>query len=76
MQLSLLQMNLQYVFMHKNHNPVSLDNKTLINIDDLESIDISKNIYFDGFNQNLFFEAVTNLINMIKVIDILYQKIN
>ena len=75
-QLSLLQMNLQYVFMHKNHNPVSLDNKTLINIDDLESIDISKNIYFDGFNQNLFFEAVTNLINMIKVIDILYQKIN
>ena len=75
-QLSLLQMNLQYVFIHKNHNPVSLDNKTLINIDDLESIDISKNIYFDGFNQNLFFEAVTNLINMIKVIDILYQKIN
>ena len=75
-ELSLLQMNLQYVFMHKNHNPVSLDNKTLINIDDLESIDISKNIYFDGFNQNLFFEAVTNLINMIKVIDILYQKIN
>jgi hypothetical protein len=74
-QLSLLQMNLQYVFMHKNHNPVSLDKKTL-NIDDLESIDISKNLYFDGFNQNLFFEAVTNIINAIKVIDILYQKID
>lgn len=75
-QLSLLQMNLQYVFMHKNHNPVSLDKKALISIDDLESIDISKNLYFDGFNQNLFFEAVTNLINAIRVIDILYQKIN
>lgn len=74
-QLSLLQMNLQYVFMHKNHNPVSLDKKTL-NSDDLESIDISKNLYFDGFNQNLFFEAVTNIINAIKVIDILYQKLN
>ena len=75
-QLSLLQMNLQYVFIHKNHNPVSLDKKALINIDDLESIDISKNLYFDGFNQNLFFEAVTNVINAIEVIDILYQKID
>ena len=75
-QLSLLQMNLQYVFIYKNHNPVSLDKKTLINIDDLESIDISKNLYFDGFNQNLFFEAVTNVINAIEVIDILYQKID
>ena len=75
-QLSLLQMNLQYVFLHKNHNPVSLDKKALINIDDLESIDISKNLYFDGFNQNLFFEAVTNIINAIEVIDILYQKID
>ena len=69
-------MNLHHVFMHKNNNPVSLDKKALINIDDLESIDISKNIFFDGFNQNLFFEAVTNLINAIKVIDILYQKLN
>lgn len=75
-QLSLLQMNLQYVLMHKNHNPIKLDKKTLINIDDLESIEISKNLYFDGFNQNLFFEAVTNIINAIKVIDVLYQKIN
>ena len=75
-QLSLLQMNLQYVFLHKNHNPVSLDKKALINIDDLESIDISKNLYFDGFNQNLLFEAVTNIINAIEVIDILYQKID
>jgi hypothetical protein len=76
-QLSLLQMNLQYVFIHKNHNPpVSLDKKARINIDDLESIDISKNLYFDGFNQNLFFEAVTNVINAIEVIDILYQKID
>jgi hypothetical protein len=76
-QLSLSQMNLQYVFLHKNHNPsVSLDKKALINIDDLESIDISKNLYFDGFNQNLFFEAVTNIINAIEVIDILYQKID
>jgi len=75
-QLSLLQMNLQYVFIHKNHNPVSLDKKALNNIDDLESIDISKNLYFDGFNQNLFFEAVTNIINAIEVIDILYQKID
>ena len=75
-QLSLLQMNLQYVFMHKNHNPVSLDKKALINIDDLESIDISKNLYFDGFNQNFFFEAVTNVINAIEVIDILYQKMD
>ena len=75
-QLSLLQMNLQYVFIHKNHNPVSLDKKALINIDDLESIDISKNLYFDGFNQNLFFEAVTNVINAIEVIDIPYQKID
>ena len=77
LQLSLLQMNLQYVFIHKNHNPpVSLDKKAPINIDDLESIDISKNLYFDGFNQNLFFEAVTNIINAIEVIDILYQKID
>jgi hypothetical protein len=75
-QLSLLQMNLQYVLMHKNHNPIKLDKKTLINIDDLESIEISKNLYFDGFNQNLFFEAVTNIINAIKVIDVHYQKIN
>jgi len=74
LQLSLLQMNLQYVFIHKNHNPVSLDKKALNNIDDLESIDISKNLYFDGFNQNLFFEAVTNIINAIEVIDILYQR--
>jgi hypothetical protein len=73
-QLSLLQMNLQYVFIHKNHDPVSLDKKAQINIDDLESIYISKNLYFDGFNQNLFFEAVTNIINAIKVIDILYQR--
>ena len=77
LQLSLLQMNLQYVFIHKNHDqPVSLDKKVPINIDDLESIDISKNLYFDGFNQNLFFEAVTNIINAIEVIDILYQKID
>ena len=77
LQLSLLQMNLQYVFIHKNPNPpVSLDKKAPINIDDLESIDISKNLYFDGFNQNLFFEAVTNIINAIEVIDILYQKID
>ena len=55
---------------------MSLDKKAQINIDDLESIDISKNLYFDGFNQNLFFEAVTNVINAIKVIDMLYQKIN
>ena len=75
-QLSLLQMNLQYVFMHKNRNPVNLDKKTLINIDDLGSIEISKNLYFDGFNKNLYFEAVTNIINAIKVIDVLYQKIN
>ena len=74
--LSLLQMNLQYVLMHKNHNPINLDKKVQINIDDLESIDISKNLYFDGFNQNLFFEAVTNVINAIEVIDILYQKID
>ena len=75
LQLSLLQMNLQYVFIHKNNNPpVSLDKKAPINIDDLESIDISKNLYFDGFNQNLFFEAVTNIINAIEVIDILYQR--
>ena len=76
LQLSLLQMNLQYVFIHKNHNPVSLDKKALNNIDDLESIDISKNLYFDGFNQNFFFEAVTIVINAIEVIDILYQKID
>ena len=75
-QLSLLQMNLQYVFIHKNHNPVSLDKKAPIDIDDLESINISKNLYFDGFNQNFFFEAVTNIINAIKVIDILYQKMD
>jgi hypothetical protein len=75
-QLSLLQMNLHYIFMHKNHNPLSLDKKVQISIDDLESLDISKNIFFDGFNQNLFFEAVTNLINATKVIDILYQKVN
>ena len=76
-QLSLLQMNLQYVFIYKNHDqPVSLDKKVPINMDDLESIDISKNLYFDGFNQNLFFEAVTNIINAIEVIDILYQKID
>ena len=49
-QLSLLQMNLHYVFMHKNHNPLSLDKKVQISIDDLESLDISKNIFFDGFN--------------------------
>jgi len=67
---------LQYVFIHKNHNPASLDKKALINIEDLESISISKNLYFDGFDQNLFFEAVTNVINVIKVIDILYQKID
>ena len=75
-QLSLLQMNLQYVLIYKNRNPVNLDKKTRINIDDLESIEISKNLYFDGFNQNIFFEAVTNIINAIKVIDILYQKVN
>ena len=69
-------MNLQYVLMHKNHNPINLDKKVQINIDDLESIEISKNLYFNGFNQNLFFEAVTNVINAIKVIDMLYQKIN
>jgi hypothetical protein len=70
-------MNLQYVFIYKNHDqPVSLDKKVPINMDDLESIDISKNLYFDGFNQNLFFEAVTNIINAIEVIDILYQKID
>jgi hypothetical protein len=67
-------MNLQYVFIDKNHNPVSLDGKAVISIDDLESIEISKNLYFDGFNQNLFFEAVTNVINAIKILDILYQK--
>lgn len=75
-QLSLLQMNLHYVFMDKNHNPVSLDKRVLINIDDLESIEISKNLYFDGFNQNLFFEAVTNIIRAIEVIDILNQKVD
>ena len=75
LQLSLLQMNLQYVFIHKNQNqPVSLYKKVPIKIDDVESIDISKNLYFDGFNQNLFFEAVTNLINAIEVIDILYPR--
>jgi hypothetical protein len=75
-QLSLLQMNLQYVFINKSHNLVSWDKTALIDIDDLKSIDISKKLYFDGFNQNLFFEAVTNIINAIKVIDILYQKID
>jgi hypothetical protein len=75
-QLSLLQMNLQYVFINKSHNLVSWDKTALIDIDDLKSIDISKNLYFDGFNQNLFFEAVTNIINAIKVIDFLYQKID
>ena len=75
-QLSLLQMNLQYVFIHKKRKPVSLDKKALNNFADLESIDISKNLYFDGFNQNFFFEAVTNVINAIEVIDILYQKID
>ena len=76
-QLLLLQMNLQYAFMQKNHKPVSLDKKALTNnIDDLKSIDISKNLYFDGFDQNLFFEAVTNVINAIKIIDILYQNLN
>ena len=52
LQLSLLQMNLQYVFIHKNHNPVSLDKKALNNIDDLESIDISKNLYFERISFN------------------------
>ena len=74
-QLSLLQMNLQYVFIHKNHKSVSSNKNTLINIDDLESINISKNLYFDGFNLNLFFETVTNIINTMEVIEILYQKI-
>ena len=73
-ELSLLQMNLQYVFIDKNHNSANLDEKAKISFDDLESIDISKNLYFDGFNQNFFFEAVTNVINAIKVLDILYQK--
>lgn len=75
-QLVLLQMNLHFTFIHGDDTPVSLDKRTPIKIEDSTSIEIKKNLPFDGFNPYVFFETTTNIIHAREVIDLLYQKIN
>lgn len=75
-QLALLQMNLHYTFIHRNDNPISLDRRTPIKIEDVASIEIKKILPFDGFNQYVFFETTTNIIHAIEVIDLLYRKMD
>lgn len=75
-QLALLQMNLHFTFIHRDDTPISIDKRTPIRIEDLTSLEIKKNLPFDGFNQYVFFETTTNIVHAIEVIDLLYQKID
>ena len=75
-QLALLQMNLHYTFIHRDNAQISLNSRIPIKIEDMASIEIRKNLPFDGFNQYVFFETTTNVIHAIEVIDLLYRKID
>lgn len=75
-QLALLQMNLTYAFLDKK-NPS--DNKTdikNIEIENLESIEISKTIYFDGFNRNLYYDTIESIVHAAQVITLLFNKLD
>lgn len=73
-QLALLQMNLNYQFVHRNDTVGTLSLIKDIDPKNLESIEVSKLIYFDGFNGNLFINTVENVTHAAEVITLLFKK--
>lgn len=75
-QLALLQMNLNYAFLDKsNPSDTKADIKD-IEIENLESIEISKTIYFDGFNKNLYYDTIESIVHAAQVITLLFKKLD
>ncbi|KAA2283182.1 DUF2299 domain-containing protein [Candidatus Nitrosocosmicus sp. SS] len=75
-QLALLQMNLNYAFLDKNNpSDTQVDIKD-IEIENLESIEISKTIYFDGFNKNLYYDTIESIVHAAQVITLLFKKLD
>jgi len=66
-KISLLQMNLNYVFLPTT-NTDGIDFKSL------ESLDIHKTIYFDGFSKNVFFGGVNDVLHGAELILLLYVR--
>jgi hypothetical protein len=73
--IAIMQMNLNYLFISKNDTAESIKERRLINLKELESIEISKIIYFDGFNQTSFLEAINSVIHAVQVIQIIREQI-
>lgn len=66
-KITLLQMNLNYIFL-----PVI--NTDIIDFKSLESLEIHKTIYFDGFSKNIFFEGVNDVLHGAELILLLYAR--
>jgi hypothetical protein len=73
--ITVMQMNLSYLFINKNDNSESIQERRLINLKELESIEISKVLYFDGFNQTSFFETVNGVIHAVQVIQLIQEQV-
>lgn len=73
--ISTMQMNLNYLFINKNDTSETYQNRKFINLRDLESIEISKLIFFDGLNQTSFFDTCNCVIHAVQVIQLLQEQI-
>jgi hypothetical protein len=61
LKYSLLQLNIQFTF-HPNEETI-------------ESVLLSKRIYFDGLNKNIFFDAIFVIIRGLALINLKYQEL-
>lgn len=75
-QLAFLQMNLNYAFLDKTNPSEPKTQIKDIEIEHLESIEISKTIYFDGFNKNLYYDTIESIIHAAEVITLLFKKLD
>jgi hypothetical protein len=75
-QLALLQMNLTYAFLDKNNPSDTRTDIKDMEIENLESIEISKTIYFDGFNKNLYYDTIESIVHAAQVITLLFKKLD
>lgn len=75
-QLTFLQMNINYIFISRNDTPETINQIKLADFENLESIEISKTVYFDGFNKNIYYDAVQNILHAAEVVALLFKKMD
>lgn len=75
-QLTFLQMNIHYIFISRNDTPGTINQIKPADFENLESIEISKTMYFDGFNKNVYYDAVQNILHAAEVVAILFKKMD